>query len=298
MNKLILKITPLIILSIFITCFNIKNTRDKYILSTEIVQAYQKDTGNISAKDIIEDECRKLQEEKIESYKELKIIRDQEYIKLQELKIAEEAQKKQEEEKVKKTTPAPKPQPQSKPKAPSSNSNTQQAQGAKSEPNTNTATNSASAGQAKYPVEYLTAIENQIVALCNNERAKVSAPPLQINETLRKVARYKSNEMLQNNYFSHSSPVTGYMPWDLAKKNFGYSYSTFGENLWMSKMSSEDAKYTEQFRATITAAQIVKDWMNSPGHKANILNKNFRRIGVGLAFSSKNKAYSAQEFSN
>lgn len=164
-----------------------------------------------------------------------------------------------------------------------------------SNPNTSA---TAPATNQKYPVEYWTAVENEIVTLCNQERVKAGISPVQINESLRKIARYKSNEMLQYNYFSHSSTVTGYMPWDLAKKIFGYSYSTFGENLWMTKMSSDNPRLVEQFRSNITAREIVKDWMNSPSHKANILNKNFKKIGVGLAYSSSLKAYAAQEFSN
>lgn len=148
-----------------------------------------------------------------------------------------------------------------------------------------------------YPVEYWQEVENQIVALCNEERAKASLKPLQISEELKKIARYKSNEMLQHQYFSHSSPITSFMPWDLAK-NFGYKFTAFGENLWMSRMSSEDPKWTDQFKAVVTAKEIVADWMNSSSHKDNILNKSFSKIGVGLAYSSKLKAYAAQEFSN
>ncbi len=288
--KLISKIIPLVISPIFLFGCNAQKTSDKFILAHEIVQASEEDVSHIFEESIIKDECRKLQEEKIESYKEQKNIKEQEYNKLQEAKAAEE--------KIKKQAAAPKAQ--SKQNVPASKQSVQAPSPSKSEPAASkpSESNSSTATQAKYPMEYFTSVENEIVALCNAERSKIGAPALQINETLRKIARYKSNEMLQNNYFSHSSPVSGYMPWDLAKKTFGYSYSAFGENLWMSKMSSEDAKFTSQFKATITANQIVKDWMNSPGHKANILNKNFKRIGVGLSFSSKNKAYSAQEFSN
>lgn len=152
---------------------------------------------------------------------------------------------------------------------------------------------------SKYNVEYLITVENEVVRLCNVERQKAGIQPLSNNEMLRQVARYKSNDMLQNNYFAHESPSTGYQPWDLAS-TFNYSYKAFGENIWMTKvegdLSSPNAML--DYRSSVTAQKMVQDWMNSPGHKANILNPNFNKIGVGVAFSDCGRSYATQEFSD
>lgn len=141
----------------------------------------------------------------------------------------------------------------------------------------------------KYSFEYLKAIEDEIVVLCNKERAKAGIGALVMNETLRLSARYKSNEMLQYNYFEHKSPITGFRAWDIAR-TYGYKFTNFGENLYMVQGLS---------KAKIEAANIVDAWMNSSGHRANILNGNFNKIGVGVVFSSSNnKCEATQHFSN
>jgi uncharacterized protein YkwD len=151
--------------------------------------------------------------------------------------------------------------------------------------------NSTSNSQQKHPVEYKGDIENEILLLVNQERAKVGAKPLAMNETLRSMARYKSNDMLQYDYFDHTSPSIGGLS-SLAKK-FSYSYTALGENIWMSKSSSSD-----YLRQNTTAAKIMNGWMNSPGHKANILNPAFGRIGIGVTFSIDGLSHATQEFSN
>lgn len=141
----------------------------------------------------------------------------------------------------------------------------------------------------KYAFSYLKSVEDEIVKLCNEERAKGGLKPLSMNETLRQSARYKSNEMLQYGYFDHNSPITGYKSWELAK-TFGYSYTIFGENIWYSKGYSQ---------AQIEAKLIVSAWMSSEGHRKNIMNGSFGRIGVGVVYSTVNKkAEATQQFSN
>jgi uncharacterized protein YkwD len=184
-------------------------------------------------------------------------------------------------------TPAPKLEPKPTPKSTPTPSPTQ----------TPAPTNTKPVLPNNVNVEYWAEIENEVLRLCNIERAKAGVKPLQGNEALREIARYKSNDMLQNNYFNHVSP-SGVQPWDLAKI-FGYSYTTFGENIWMMSGSSNDPSYETRFRAIITAEKIVTDWMNSPGHRANILNAKFGRLGVGIAYSPKAlKGYATQAFSN
>ncbi|MDS0527404.1 CAP domain-containing protein [Clostridium sp. SHJSY1] len=150
-----------------------------------------------------------------------------------------------------------------------------------------------------YNVEYLQQVENDIVTLCNQERAKVGLGPLANNETLRQIARYKSDEMLQYKYFDHTSPITKYAPWDLAK-TFNWTFGAFAENIWMTQttLDSKNNSAVSSFKASVTAQNIMNSWMNSPGHKANILSKSYTKIGVGVAFSNSGKTYATQEFSN
>ena len=110
----------------------------------------------------------------------------------------------------------------------------------------------------------VTDFESEVVRLVNVERAKNGLPALTENWELSRVARYKSKDMHDKNYFSHTSPTYG-SPFDMMK-NFGISYRTAGENI---------AKgYT-------TPQSVVNGWMNSEGHRANILNASFKQIGVG-----------------
>lgn len=150
---------------------------------------------------------------------------------------------------------------------------------------------STSTSALKHPIEYKDDIENEILVLVNQERVKVGAKPLVMNKTLRNMARYKSNDMLQYDYFDHTSPNIGSLT-SLAKK-FGYSYTAIGENIWMSKASS--ASYLRQ---NTTASKIMDGWMNSPGHKANILNNAYGKIGIGVTLSTDGFSHATQEFSN
>lgn len=105
----------------------------------------------------------------------------------------------------------------------------------------------------------------EIQQLVNQERAKVGAVPLTLNLELSKVAQEKARDMAANGYFSHTSPTYG-SPFDMMRQ-FGVRFSYAGENI---------AKgYT-------SPASVMQGWMNSPGHKANILNTNYTHLGVGI----------------
>jgi uncharacterized YkwD family protein len=110
----------------------------------------------------------------------------------------------------------------------------------------------------------LSQFEQQVVELTNQERANNGLQPLQIDESLSDVAREKSRDMAGNGYFDHNSPSYG-SPFDMMK-SFGISYSTAGENIAKGQRSPQE---------------VVQAWMDSPGHRANILNGNFTHIGVG-----------------
>ncbi|MBO5338233.1 MAG: SafA/ExsA family spore coat assembly protein [Clostridia bacterium] len=110
------------------------------------------------------------------------------------------------------------------------------------------------------------AYENEVVRLVNIERDKQGLKPLVSDWQLSRVARYKSQDMQDNGYFSHNSPTYG-SPFDMMK-SFGISYRTAGENI---------------ARGQRTPKEVVNAWMNSSGHRANILNSSFTKIGVGYA---------------
>ena len=112
------------------------------------------------------------------------------------------------------------------------------------------------------------AYEREVVRLVNLERAKAGLSPLEYDWQLSRVARYKSEDMQKNKYFSHTSPTYG-SPFNMMK-SFGVSYKTAGENI---------AKGYQ------TPSAVVNGWMNSNGHRANILNSSFTHIGVGYVAS-------------
>ncbi|MBT2695664.1 CAP domain-containing protein [Bacillus sp. ISL-55] len=110
----------------------------------------------------------------------------------------------------------------------------------------------------------VSAYEQKVVELTNQERAKNGLKPLALDTELSKVAREKSRDMQSKGYFSHTSPTYG-SPFDMMKK-FGISYRSAGENIAMGQRTPEE---------------VVKAWMNSSGHRANILNSSYTHIGVG-----------------
>jgi uncharacterized YkwD family protein/spore coat assembly protein SafA len=106
--------------------------------------------------------------------------------------------------------------------------------------------------------------ETEVIRLVNEIRAKNGLAALKYNWELCRVARYKSQDMKDRGYFSHTSPTYG-SPFQMMK-SFGISYKTAGENIAMGYK---------------TPRAVVDGWMNSPGHRANILNSSFTEIGVG-----------------
>ncbi|WMT39718.1 CAP domain-containing protein [Paenibacillus sp. D2_2] len=105
--------------------------------------------------------------------------------------------------------------------------------------------------------------EQQVLDLVNQERAKTGLSSLSRNEELSNMAMVKAQDMYNNNYFDHNSPTHG-SPFDMMKE-FGITYNTAGENI---------------AKGQTTPTQVMKEWMNSPGHKANILNNSYTNIGI------------------
>lgn len=110
----------------------------------------------------------------------------------------------------------------------------------------------------------VTAYEAEVVRLVNEIRQQNGLRPLTANWELSRVARYKSQDMVDNRYFSHTSPTYG-TPFQMIKA-FGISYRTAGENIAY---------------GYATPQAVVDGWMNSSGHRANILNASYTQIGVG-----------------
>ncbi len=106
--------------------------------------------------------------------------------------------------------------------------------------------------------------EKEVVRLVNEIRVENGLKALTYNWELSRVARYKSQDMKDNQYFSHTSPVYG-SPFQMMK-NFGIKYRSAGENIARGQRSPQ---------------AVVNAWMNSSGHRANILNASFTEIGVG-----------------
>ncbi len=122
-------------------------------------------------------------------------------------------------------------------------------------------------------------IEQQVVDLVNEERARYGLNPLQSNWELARVARYKSQDMIDKNYFSHTSPTYG-SPFKMMQ-DFGIRYTAAGENI----------AYGQR-----TPKEVMDAWMNSTGHRENILSAKFNQIGVGVAKSANGTLYWTQMF--
>ncbi|WP_297991095.1 CAP domain-containing protein [Anoxybacillus sp.] len=115
------------------------------------------------------------------------------------------------------------------------------------------------------PTTNISQYAQQVIDLTNKERARAGLPALRADAQLSSVAQKKSEDMRKNNYFSHTSPTYG-SPFDMMR-DFGVSYRTAGENI---------------AKGQRTPQEVVNAWMNSAGHRANILNRNFTHIGVGF----------------
>ena len=118
--------------------------------------------------------------------------------------------------------------------------------------------------------------EKEVIRLVNDIRRQNGLKELTYDWQLSRVARIKSEDMRDSKYFSHTSPTYG-TPFQMMK-SFGISYRSAGENI---------------ARGQATPQKVVDAWMNSSGHRANILNSSFTHIGVGYA---ENGRYWTQMF--
>ena len=111
--------------------------------------------------------------------------------------------------------------------------------------------------------------EKEVFDLINKQRTDNGLAALKEDSEVQRIARIKAQDMVDNNYFSHTSPTYG-SPFDMLK-SFGISYKTAGENIAGNSSNS----------AAVTA------WMNSSGHRANILNSSYNYTGIGVVTGSK-----------
>ena len=115
----------------------------------------------------------------------------------------------------------------------------------------------------------LTEDEKETLDLINRQRLDAGLNVLEIDDEIQNVARVKAKEMVESNYFSHTSPIYG-SPFKMLK-DFGISYKSAGENI----------------AGNSTNSGAVNAWMNSEGHKANILNDSYNYTGLAVVNSPK-----------
>ncbi|WP_346884054.1 CAP domain-containing protein [Clostridium sp. UBA4395] len=132
--------------------------------------------------------------------------------------------------------------------------------------------------------KFMAQVEQAIFNKVNEERAKAGVAPLTYNKTMEKYARIKSQDMGDKNYFSHQD-LSGNLITTKMKAD-GVSYRAWGENIAYIGGVSDP---------TALANQFMTNWMNSEGHRKNILSTNFESIGVGV-YKAGNRVYATQEF--
>lgn len=126
----------------------------------------------------------------------------------------------------------------------------------------------------------LVALEDQVFELTNKERAKEGCSALRLDDRLRKAARMHSADMINSGYFGHTSP-DGRDPGDRLAE---VGYPTNGG--WAENIA----------RGYPSAKAVMEGWMNSDGHRANILNCRLKAIGVGVARAGNGRLYWTQDF--
>lgn len=132
----------------------------------------------------------------------------------------------------------------------------------------------------KYPVTVQSSAENKILELMNQKRTEAGLKPLTMDNTLLSVARYKSNHMIQNGYFSHTNPDG--TKWTNWLQTIGYKYTATAENI---AYNSYDP------------VELFNQWWNSAGHRENMMNPSYTKVGIGVLYGN-GKYMGTQTFSN
>lgn len=129
-----------------------------------------------------------------------------------------------------------------------------------------------------YTTDSIGAQEQKVLNLINSERTAQGLSPLTLDATLSNLARLKSQDMRDNNYFAHESPTYGRVA-DMLKQ-FGYSFSAAGENI--------------AHHATVDKAHAA--FMSSDGHRRNILSSAWTKVGIGVCYDRNGYVYVTQIF--
>lgn len=136
----------------------------------------------------------------------------------------------------------------------------------------------------------LNAAAQDIVDQINTSRAQEGLPLLEKNAVLTRIAKDRSNDMIARNYFNHYDPQTGQEPLLRYLQANGYEYAYAGENIAEVKNGSGLVlpwlTVAARYSALDLASEFVKDWLNSPEHRANIFSLHYRRTGVGIAVTA------------
>lgn len=135
-----------------------------------------------------------------------------------------------------------------------------------------------SAFVAHYTTASLSAQEQTAGNLLNSDRARYGLSPLVIDPELCRIARIKSEDMRDNQYFAHTSPTYGDVRSML--RQFGYSFTAAGENI--------------AHHATVEKSQAA--FLSSPGHRRNIMSTAYAKVGVGVALDKNGHVYLTQIF--
>ena len=154
--------------------------------------------------------------------------------------------------------------------------NSNRSQTLKNNSNTKTAINSSD--------KFMEQVQIMIFKKVNEERKKAGIPELSYNNTMEKYAKMKSQDMGDRKYFDHKDPEGNLIT--VKMEGDGVNYRAWGENIAYIGGVSD---------ANELANQFMTNWMNSPGHRANILSNNFSSIGVGV-YKTGNTVYATQEF--
>jgi uncharacterized protein YkwD len=131
-------------------------------------------------------------------------------------------------------------------------------------------------------VSSLSSLERRVFDLVNEERIRAGKQPLVWLDRVATVARYHSTNMAAHNFFSHVDPQ-GRRSGKRADQLGVSDWKQIGENIaWLS--------------GSDPAARVVRSWMQSPGHRENILNNGYRESGIGLSIADDGKYYFTQVF--
>lgn len=127
----------------------------------------------------------------------------------------------------------------------------------------------------------MSAVEQAIVGLVNSQRQQAGLAPLSVDSRLVKAAQIQSADMAALGTMEHELPGAALSTVQSRANFVGYNYTWYGENIAFN--------YAD-------ANSVMNGWMNSPEHRANILNPNFTQIGVGVAVDQAGEPYYTQEF--